>query len=107
MTNSRETTIELITAGLLALTFVLFLLNILPDGIAMLVGGVILLGSGAYQTRKGWHVSLVTWILGLILLLGGIGLRISLVGRVQIRWIPIALLVVAVYLVWSWWRKRA
>ena len=31
----------------------------------MLLGGVILLGSGVYQTSKGWHVSLVTWVLGL------------------------------------------
>ena len=106
MTNSRETTIELITAGLLALTFVLFLLRILPDSIAMLVGGAILLGSGAYQTSKGWHVSLVTWILGLILLLGGIGLRVYLIAALRINWVPIALLLVALYLVWNWWRKR-
>ena len=107
MTNSRETTIELITAGLLAVTFVLFLIGIFHDSIAMLVGGAILLGSGVYQTSKGWHVSLVTWILGLILLLGGIGLRVYLVGTLHINWVPIALLVVAAYLVWSWWRKRS
>ncbi|MEO8393195.1 MAG: hypothetical protein ABI700_09400 [Chloroflexota bacterium] len=107
MTNNRETTIELITAGLLAVTFVLFLIGIFHDSIAMLVGGVILLGSGVYQTSKGWHVSLVTWILGLILLFGGIGLRIAVVGVIRINWLPIALLVVAAYLVWSWWRKRA
>ncbi len=107
MTNRRETTIELITAGLLAVTFVLFLIGIFHDSIAMLVGGVILLGSGVYQTSKGWHVSLVTWILGLILLLGGIGLRVYLVGALHINWVPIALLLVAVYLVWSWWRKRS
>jgi hypothetical protein len=107
MTNSRETSIELITAGLLALTFVLFLIGIFHESIAMLLGGLILLGSGVYQTRKGWHVSLVTWILGLILLLGGIGLRVYLVGVLHISWVPIALLLVALYLVWSWWRKRS
>ena len=107
MTNSRETTIELLTAGLLAVTFLLFLVGILHDSIAMLLGGVILLGSGAYQTSKGWHVSLVTWILGLILLLGGIGLRVYLVGALRINWLPIALLLVAAYLVWNGWRKRS
>ncbi|MBI1259224.1 MAG: hypothetical protein GC204_17290 [Chloroflexi bacterium] len=106
MTNNRETTIELITAALLAVIFVLFMLRIFNEGIAMLLGGVILLGSGAYQTSRGWHVSLVTWILGLILALGGIGLRFYLVGVLRINWIPIALLLVALYLVWNWWRKR-
>ena len=81
MINSRETSIELITAGLLALTFVLFLIGIFHESVAMLLGGIILLGSAVYQTSKGWHVSLVTWILGLILFLGGIGLRIYLVGN--------------------------
>jgi hypothetical protein len=107
MTNSRETSIELITAGLLALTFVLFLIGIFHESIAMLLGGLILLGSGVYQTRKGWHVSLVTWILGLILFLGGIGLRFYLVGVLHINWVPIALLLVAAYLIWSWWHKRS
>jgi len=106
MRDSRETHIELVTAALLALTFLLFLLRIFNDSIAMLIGGLILLGSGGYQTSQGWHVSLVTWILGLILLLGGIGLRVYLVGVLHINWIPIALLLVAIYLVWSWWRKR-
>jgi len=107
MTNSRETMIELITAGLLAMVFVLFLFRVFNESIAMLLGGLILLASGGYQTSKGWHVSLVTWILGLILLLGGIGLRVYLVGVLHISWVPIALLLVALYLVWSWWRKRS
>ena len=105
--DSQETYIELATAALLVLTFLLFLGRILPEGFAMLIGGVILLGSGIYQTTKGWHVSLVTWILGLILTLAGLGLRLFLVGVIRINWVPIALLLVAVYLVWSWWHKRA
>ena len=106
-TENRETYIELATAGLLALTFLLFLAGTFPEGIAMLIGGLILLGSGIYQTSKGWHVSLVTWVLGLILTLAGLGLRLFLVGVIRINWVPIALVLVAIYLVWSWWHKRA
>jgi len=106
-TDSRETTIELITASLLMAIIVLYLLGVVAEGIAMLLGGVTLLGSGAYQTSRGWHVSLITWILGIILTLAGLGLRLFLVGVIRINWVPIALLLVAVYLVWNWWRKRS
>src|SRR5690606_37980477 len=105
-TASREATAELITAALLALVFVLYLLGVLTQGIAMLLGGLTLLGSGIYQTRHGWHVSLYTWIVGALLTLGGIGLRVFLVGRIRINWLPLALLIVAAFLVWDWWRKR-
>ena len=106
MTNNRETMIELLTAVLLVGVFILYLIGTLHEGIAMLIGGLILLGSGAYQTSKGWHVSLVTWILGLILTLGGLGLRLFLVGVMHINWVPLALILVALYLIWSWWSKR-
>ena len=72
-TDSRETTIELITASLLIAIIVLYLLGVVAEGIAMLLGGVTLLGSGVYQTSRGWHVSLITWIFGIILTLGGLG----------------------------------
>jgi hypothetical protein len=49
----------------------------------------------------------VTWILGVILTLGGLGLRLFLVGVIRINWLPIALLAVAAYLVWNWWRRRS
>ena len=99
MTDSREAFVELVTAGLLALTFVIYLLFPFGQGIAMLVGGLILLGSGAYQTSKGWHVSPFTWVVGIILTLGGLGLRLFLVGTIRINWLPIALLLVAACLV--------
>ncbi len=107
MKTERETYVELATAGLLVLTFLAFLARILPEGFAMLVGGVILLGSGVYQTSKGWPVSLITWILGLILFFAGLGLRLFLVSTIRINWVPIALLLVAAYFVWSWWHKRS
>ncbi len=107
MTDSRETFAELVTAGLLVLVFVLYGISIFTQGIAMLLGGVVLLGSGVYQTSKGWHVSLLTWVLGLVLTLGGIGLRVFLVGRIRIAWLPIILLLIAVVYAWNWWRKRA
>ena len=107
MNDSRETLVELMTAGLLVVTFFLYLIGVLTQGIAMLAGGLILLGSGAYQTSKGWHVSLLTWILGAILTLAGLGLRLFLVGVMRINWLPVALLLVAVVYVWNWWRKRS
>jgi hypothetical protein len=107
MTDNRETFVEVITAALLIGVFALFLIGGFHQGIALLLGGLILLGSGIYQTSKGWHVSLVTWILGLILTLGGLGLRLFLVGVIRINWIPLALILIAVYLIWNWWRKRA
>jgi hypothetical protein len=105
--TSREANVELMTAGALALVFLLYLAGTFGQEIAMLIGGLVLLGSGAYQTNQGWHVSLVTWILGVILALGGLGLRLFLVGVIRINWLPIALLAVAAYLVWNWWRRRS
>ncbi len=107
MTDSRETVVELITAGLLALIVLFYLIGALNQGVAMLLGGVTLLGSGVYQTRNGWHVSLLTWILGLVLMLGGIGLRVFLVGVIRINWLPLILLLIAVVYAWNWWRKRS
>ena len=97
--NPQETTIEVITAGLLVVIFGLLLLGNISEPLAMTFGGLILLGSGIYQSRKGWHVSLLTWILGLIFLFGGIGVRMFLVTYLQINWIAIALVLVGAYLV--------
>lgn len=97
--QSNETTIEVITAGLLVVIFGLLLLGNISEPLAMTFGGFILLGSGIYQSRKGWHVSLLTWILGLIFLFGGIGVRMFLVTYLQINWIAIALILVGGYLV--------
>ena len=97
--NSQETTVEVITAGLLVIVFGLMILGGIRDSLAMTFGGLILLGSGIYQSRKGWHVSLLTWILGLIFLFGGIGVRMFLVTYLQINWIAVALILVGGYLV--------
>jgi hypothetical protein len=104
--DQREPLIELATAALLVLVFLLYLSRLVPQSLALLLGGVILLGSGVYQTSKGWHVSLLTWVLGLILTLGGLGLRLFLVGVIRIDWLPVALLLVAALWLWNWWRKR-
>jgi len=97
--NPQETTVEVITAGLLVVIFGLLILGNISEPLAMTFGGLILLGSGVYQSRKGWHVSLLTWILGLIFLFGGIGVRMFLVTYLQINWIAIALVLVGAYLV--------
>ncbi len=106
ISDERETFIELATATLLGMIFMFWLAGRLPQSFAMLLGGLILLGSGVYQSRRGWHVSLVTWVLGIVLTLGGLGLRLFLVSVVRINWIPMALLLIALYLVWSWWHRR-
>ena len=97
--SSQESTIEVITGGLLVIIFGVMILGGIRDSLAMTLGGLILLGSGIYQSRKGWHVSLLTWILGLIFLFGGIGVRMFLVTYLQINWIAIALVLVGAYLV--------
>jgi len=97
--KSQETVVEVITAGLVVMVFGLMMLGGIRDSLAMTLGGLILLGSGIYQSRKGWHVSLLTWLLGLIFLFGGIGVRMFLVTYLQINWIAIALVMVGGYLV--------
>lgn len=97
--NSQETTVEVITAGLLVMIFGLLTLGNINEPLAMTFGGLILLGSGIYQSRKGWHVSLLTWILGLIFLFGGMGVRMFLVTYLRINWVAIALILVGGYLV--------
>ena len=97
--DSQETVIEVITAGLVVMVFGLMMLGGIADSLAMTLGGLILLGSGIYQSRKGWHVSLLTWLLGLIFLFGGIGVRMFLVTYLQINWMAIALVMIGGYLV--------
>jgi hypothetical protein len=109
MVNSKDTAeakTELITAALLVIVFALFLIGKLNDPLAMLAGGLILLGSGFYQSRKGWHVSLMTWVVGGLLALGGLGLRMFLVTRLEINYVAIGLLAVGAYLLWSWMQPR-
>jgi len=96
--QSRETFVELGVAGVVGLAFLLLFLGDISEPLAMMVGGLALLAGGVYQTSKGWHVSLFTWILGLILTLGGLGVRIFLVSYVQLNWMLIAAVVVGVYL---------
>ena len=104
-TNPEEAKVELITAVLMIAVFALFLLFRLDESLAMLAGGLILLGSGAYQSSKRWHVAVTTWILGLILFFGGLGVRMFLVTYLQINWVAIGLLAVGAYLLYQWWPR--
>ncbi len=104
--EKQETTVEAITAGLLVIVFALFLLSNITDSLAMLAGGLVLLGSALYQSRRGWHVSLTTWLLAFVLIFGGLGLRLFLVGVLRINWIAIALLLIGAYIVWQNFRRR-
>ena len=104
--DPRETSAEVITALLLLVLFALFLLRRVGDPLAMLLGGVILLGSGVYQTSRGWHVALTTWLVGLILFFGGLGVRMFLVTYMAINWVFIGLLLVGGYMAWQLFRRR-
>lgn len=99
--NIREAQAEAITAGLLVIILALFILGNLNDSLAMTGAGVVLLGSGVYQSQRGWHVAFTTWLLGVVLLLGGLGVRMFLVSYVQINWVAIALVLIGGYLVWQ------
>lgn len=96
----REARVEMMTAGLLVLLGALYWFAGLREPLAMTLGGLILLGSGIYQTSRGWHVALTTWLLGLILFFGGIGVRVAVVAYLRIQWVPIALALVGGYIIW-------
>lgn len=99
--NMAEAQVEMITAGLLVVIFALYWLGNLREPLAMTLGGLILLGSGVYQSRRGWHVAITTWLLGLILFFGGIGVRMFLVTYLRINWVALGLLLVGGYIIWE------
>lgn len=104
--DPRETQAELITGALLVVVVALFMFGNLGSGITMLAAGLVLLGSGVYQTQRGWHVSLITWILGIVLTLGGLGLRMYLVTFMPINFVAITLVAIAVYIFYNIFRPR-
>jgi hypothetical protein len=97
--NADEARVEMYTALLVILLFILFLLGRISDPLAMFVGGVILLGSGVYQTLRGWHVALTTWVVGILLFLGGIGVRMFVVAYLPINFVGVGLALAALYFV--------
>jgi hypothetical protein len=97
----REAQAEALTAGALVVILSLFLLGNMQEPLAMTLAGAVLLGSGVYQSQQGWHVALTTWLLGLVLFLGGIGVRLFLVAYLRINWVEIALVAIGGYLIWQ------
>jgi hypothetical protein len=104
--NPEEATVELLTLAGLLVVLGLFLLAGIADSLAMIAAGLVLLGSGLYQSRRGWHVSLTTWLMAVVLLLGGIGVRVFLVSVLRINWVAIVLLLIGGYIIVDWLRKR-
>jgi hypothetical protein len=101
-----ETRVEMITLGLLVVILAVFLLGNLDEPLAMSLAGIVLLGSGWYQSRRGWHVALTTWLLGVILLFGGMGVRVFLVSILRINWIALGLILVGGLIIWQNLVKR-
>ncbi|MFZ4814478.1 MAG: hypothetical protein ACOYL5_08085 [Phototrophicaceae bacterium] len=97
MTDPAETRVELFTIALLMAVLAVFLFGNIANSLAMLAAGLVLLGSGVYQTTRGWHVSLITWILGIVFSLSGLGLRLYLVGTMNIDFVALTLIGLAVY----------
>lgn len=95
--NLEEARIEIMVAGLIMIVLGAFLFGNLSDTLAMLVSGVILLGSAIYQSSRGWHVSIITWSLGVVLTLGGLGLRVFLVGVMNINFVALTLVIIGIY----------
>lgn len=67
--SEDEARVERFTWALLVAAFALT--QVAPDGsipnwFAPLAGALILLGSGAYQYSRGWRVSPITWIGGVV-----------------------------------------
>ncbi|MDL1899981.1 hypothetical protein FBR02_04345 [Anaerolineae bacterium CFX9] len=65
--SRREAQVERVTWAALVLVFALTQLApaAFPPLSIPLSGAVILLGSGVYQSVRGWRVSLVTWLAGI------------------------------------------
>lgn len=101
----QETRTEVIAGLLLILVLALFILGDISSPLALTGAGVVLLGSGYYQTRRGWHVSWQTWALGLLLTLGGLGVRVFLVAVLNVNWIAIGLLLVGGYTLYQFMKR--
>lgn len=97
MKNEAEARVELLTLGALIVIFAFFWLGNIREPLAMTLGGVVLLGSGLYQSQHGWHVSVLTWALGVVLFLGGIGVQMFVVAYVRVNWVAIALVLIGIY----------
>lgn len=98
-TSHTETLVEMFTGvALVAAAAVFFFTGRLFDPLSMLVLGGILLASGIYQTSRGWHVAATTWLLGIVLALGGLGLKVFVVSVLRVNWLAIALILIA-----AWW----
>lgn len=71
--GERELRAERLTWALLVIVFAV--IELLPEGTGVpnwmipLSGALILLGSGTYQYVRRWHVSPITWIAGVIMLM--------------------------------------
>lgn len=102
MRRDGELNIELLTGVLMIIVLVLALIKRIDDGLAMGIGGLILIGSALYQSRQGWHVSWVTWAVGILLLLGGIGVNVFLVAHLRINYVAVGLVIIGGYLLWRW-----
>lgn len=104
--QTGEALTELLTLALLILVVSLYLVGNLASNGAMLAAGAVLLLSGVYQTARRWSVSVMTWLLGLALMLAGLGTRLFLVTVTEINFVTIIMILVGIYLLWQIFGRR-
>ncbi len=96
--STAEFQAESVTLAAVVLVAGFFLLTgNLFDPLGLFLVGVVLLGSAVYQSRRGWHVSLMTWVLGVLFTLGGLGMRMIVGLFFHVNLLAIALLAVGGY----------
>jgi hypothetical protein len=114
---SRWLSIASIMGGVFAfdfiLTYPLFSIDPLIWKLAFGASGIVLsaygfyyllLGSAVYQTQRGWHVGLMTWVLGVVFALVGLGVYI--VGVMPTSFAALTLLLVGGYFLYQAFRRR-
>ena len=66
-----------------------------PHGLTQLGAGAILLVSALYQRFRRWHASIITWVVGALLLGTGIG---DLSSKADVPWFGIAIVLAGLWL---------
>lgn len=95
--EDQEKQIEAVTMGLVVVVMSLLLLGNIQRPFALTVAGGIILASNVIQAQRGMQVGVITWGVGLLLLMSGIGVRGTVYFNRSIDWAELALLLVGIH----------